>query len=127
MIIVDTSIWVEFLRNNSLYFSAVQELLENQNVLTIECIFAELIQGAKDKRERDIILSYWNNVPKVEIENVYINAGIFSSENKLISKGIGLIDSVIIISSNHYKAKVWTLDKKLQRVLKKENIYYLQS
>jgi predicted nucleic acid-binding protein len=127
MIIVDTSVWVEFLRNSPLFFSNVQELLENQKVLTIDCIFAELLQGAKDKREREIILSYWNNLPKVEIENLYINAGIYSSENKLISKGIGLIDSSIIISSIHYKAKVWTLDKKLQNALKKENIYYFQS
>lgn len=123
MIILDTSVWVEFLRNNPSYFSAVQELLENQNVITIECIFAELLQGAKDKREREIIVSYWDNLPKVNIENIYINAGIYSSENKLFSKGVGLIDSVIIISSNHYKAKVWTLDKKLQNALKKENIY----
>jgi hypothetical protein len=57
-IIVDTSIWVEFLKGNPVYFSLLQELLENQNVLTIDCIFAELLQGAKDKIERKIILSY---------------------------------------------------------------------
>jgi hypothetical protein len=122
-IIVDTSIWVEFLKGNQLYFSSLQDLLENQNVLVIDCIFAELLQGAKDKRERGIILSYWNNLPKVEIPDLYINAGIYSSEHKLTSKGIGLIDSVILISCYHYKTKLWTLDKKLQNVLKKEEIY----
>jgi predicted nucleic acid-binding protein len=106
-IIVDTSVWVEFLRGNPLFFSRLQELLENQNILTIDCIFAELLQGAKDKRERDI------------------NAGIYSSEHKLISKGIGLIDCVIIISSYQYRAKIWTLDKKLLNILKKEEIYIL--
>ena len=124
-IIVDTSIWAEFLKGNTLYFPHLQDLLENQNVLVIDCIFAELLQGAKDKRERDIILSYWNNLPKVEISDLYINAGIYSSEHKLVSKGIGLIDSVIIISCHHYKTKIWTLDKKLQNVMKKEEIYSL--
>lgn len=124
-IIVDTSIWVEFLKGNQLYFSPLQDLLENQNVLVIDCIFAELLQGAKDKRERDIILSYWNNLPKVEIPDLYINAGLYSSEHKLTSKGIGLIDSVILISCYHYKTKLWTLDKKLQNALKKEERYSL--
>ena len=124
-IIVDTSIWAEFLKGNTLYFPHLQDLLENQNVLVIDCIFAELLQGAKDKRERDIILSYWNNLPKVEISDLYINAGIYSSEHKLVPKGIGLIDSVIIISCHHYKTKIWTLDKKLQNVMKKEEIYSL--
>ena len=124
-IIVDTSIWIEFLKGNSLFFSYLQDLLENQNVLVIDCIFAELLQGAKDKRERDVILSYWNNLPKVDIIDIYINAGIYSSEHKLASKGIGIIDSVIIISCHHYKAKIWTLDKKLQNMLKKEEIYSL--
>lgn len=123
MIIIDTSVWVEFFKNNSLYYPSVREMLENQSVLTIDCIFAELLQGARNQNERDVILSYWNNVPVVDIENLYINAGIYSSENKLISRGIGLIDSVIIVSSNHYKAQVWTLDKKLKSALKKENVY----
>ena len=125
MIILDTSIWIEFLKGNPLYFSHVQEVLENQNVLIIDCIFAELLQGSKDKRERDIILLYWNNLPKVDVDELYIKAGIYSSEHKLISKGIGLIDSVIIVSCHHYKAKIWTLDKKLQSIFKKEELYSL--
>jgi predicted nucleic acid-binding protein len=124
-IIVDTSIWIEFLKGNTLYFSHLQDLLENQNVLVIDCIFSELLQDAKDKRERNIILSYWNNLPKVDISDLYIKAGIYSSEHTLLSKGIGLIDSVILISCHHYKTKIWTLDKKLHNVLKKEEMYSL--
>ncbi len=122
-IIADTSVWVEFLKGNTEYYSPLQELIENQSVLAIDCIFAELLQGAKDKREREIILSYWNNLPKADASNSYINAGIYSSEHKLISKGIGLIDCVIIICCRHHKAKIWTFDKKLQNALKKEEIF----
>ncbi len=83
MIIVDTSIWFEFLKGNPIYFSRLQKLLENQNVLVIDCIFAELLQGAKDKRERDILLLYWNNLPKVDIENLASTG--FSMDRGLIS------------------------------------------
>jgi predicted nucleic acid-binding protein len=51
MIILDTSIWIEFLKNNSDYYSKVKDLLENRKVLAIECVFGELLQGAKSKRE----------------------------------------------------------------------------
>ena len=49
----------------------------------------------------------------------WIEAGIFSSENKLISKGIGLIDCVILLSARKYKAQIWTLDNKLNSILTK--------
>ena len=122
-LIIDTSVWIEFSKGTPAYFSPIRELLENQNVLAIDCIFAELLQGAKDKREREIILSYFNNLPKVEISDLYIKAGIYSSEHKLISKGIGLIDSAIIFACHHYKTKIWTLDKKLNTALKKEEMF----
>ena len=81
MIILDTSVWIEFLKNNPEYFSKVKYLLENQQVLAIECIFGELLQGAKNKREIEIISLYCENLPKIKIENGWIQAGIYSSVN----------------------------------------------
>ena len=51
MIILDTSVWIEFLKNNPEYFSKIEYLLENQQVLAVECIFGELLQGEKNKSE----------------------------------------------------------------------------
>ena len=120
MIILDTSIWIEFLKNNPEYFSKVKYLLENQQVLAIECIFGELLQGAKNKREIEIISLYWENLPKIIIENGWIQAGIYSSVNKLTSQGVGIIDSFIITSARNNNAQIWSLDKKLNSLLKKE-------
>ncbi len=119
MIILDTSVWIEFLKNNPDYFSDVKSLLENQQVLAVECIFGELLQGAKSKREIEILSLYWENLPKAVVENGWIEAGIFSSKNKLPSKGIGIIDSFIIISARKYEARIWSLDKKLNSILTK--------
>ncbi len=123
MIILDTSIWIEFLKGNSEYFNKIKLLLENQKILAIECIFAELLQGAKNKRERDIIQSYWENLPKVNHENILIEAGIYSSTNNMFSKGVGLIDCAIIIAAKKINAKIWSLDKKMNSVLKKIEMY----
>lgn len=123
MIIADTSIWIEFLRGNQNYFPALKNLLEKQEILAVECIFGELLQGALSKREQSIIESYWTNLPKCLNEDILIEAGKYSSDNKLHTKGIGLIDCVIILSCRRYKARLWSLDKKLNSLLKKEELF----
>lgn len=125
MIIPDTSIWIEFLKGNQRYFPVVKDLLENQKVLAVECIFGELLQGALSKREQTIIESYWENLPKCFNDDIFIEAGKYSSDNKLHIKGIGLIDSVIILSCKHHNAQIWSLDKKLNSILKKEELFTL--
>jgi rRNA-processing protein FCF1 len=116
-IIVDTSIWIDFLKNNRKIFSLMQKLLEKNRVLAVECIFGELLQGVKSKREKDIVIGYWKYLPKADGNNIWIDAGIYSSENKLLEKGIGLIDSVLIVLAVKNKLKIWTLDKKLKKIL----------
>ncbi len=43
---MDTSVWVEFFRQNSAYVDEIKELLEKQKVITIEPVFSELLYGA---------------------------------------------------------------------------------
>ncbi len=117
MIIIDTSIWVEFFKNRQPFYNKITTLLEENHIYALECIFAELMQGALNIRERNIIYGYWLNLPKPEAENLFIKAGIESGKNKWISKGIGLIDSVIILSARETSSRIWTLDKKLKKIL----------
>ena len=100
-------------------------LLEDGKALGLECVFGELLQGAKNARERDLILSYWDYLPRANLENVWIEAGRYSGEHKLVSKGVGLIDAVIIIAATRSNAKVWTLDTKLLSVLQEEIVFNL--
>jgi len=128
MIVIDTSIWIEFLKQNPLYTSKVNELLENREVLAVEFIFGELLQGAKNKHEKRIVIDYWKGLPKCSQDSVWIESGKYSSENKLFSKGVGLIDCAIIISARRHHAKIWTLDKKLNNILEEEEkfVYSIQ-
>ncbi|MGH2575561.1 MAG: PIN domain-containing protein [Ignavibacteria bacterium] len=123
MILADTSIWVEFLKGNENTYSVLKGLLENREVLVMECIFGELLQGAKIKREKEIILDYWRYMSKEDEKEIWIDAGKYSSENSLIEKGIGLIDSAIISFARRHSAKIWSLDKKLKSVLNKNEIF----
>ena len=58
MIILDTSIWIEFLKQNPSYYEKVIDLLENQKILAVECIFAELLQGARSQKEWGLLEDY---------------------------------------------------------------------
>ena len=125
MIILDTSIWIEFLKGNSRYTIKVQGLLETREILAVECIFAELLQGSKNDRERSIILSYWNHLPKIQDSGLLIEAGLFSCKKKLLDKGVGLIDAFIYVHAVKTGSTIWTLDKKLLRILADDQIYNL--
>ena len=123
MIIVDTSVWVEFFKGRQPYFLKLTELLEESQVLAMECIFAELMQGAKNKHERETINEYWLNLPKNTEQGIFLKAGLESGKNKWFSKGLGLIDSAIIILARETGSTIWTLDKKLRIVLRKNESY----
>lgn len=123
-IVFDTSIWIEYFKGKPEYFDKCQQFLEKGEVKTTDIIFGELLQGALNKREVDIIKAYYDLVPKIEIDQLYLLAGEYSKEEKLISKGIGLIDSVIIIATIHSNSKLWTLDKKIKRFLRNEFLFF---
>jgi len=95
MIIFDTSIWIEHLRNNPTFFPKTSKLPESREILAVECVFGELLQGIKNKTEREIIINFWTCLPKEHYENIIIQAGEYCAENKLLDHGVGLIDAII--------------------------------
>lgn len=125
MIVLDTSVWIEFLKQNPEYTPKVKELLENREVLAVECIFGELLQGAKSKREIKLLMEYWKNLPKCSSLNLWIDAGKYSSENKLFSKGVGIIDCAIVLAARRHYAKIWSIDKKFNNILDEKEKFVL--
>jgi predicted nucleic acid-binding protein len=123
MIIIDTSIWIDFFNGNFEKNDTLIDLIETRQVLFLECIAGELLQGVREKREKELIINYWNNLPNISMENLWIEAGIYSSKNKLIDKGIGLIDSVIIVACMITNSKLLTRDKKILKIIDKDLIY----
>ena len=123
MIIVDTSIWIEFFKTNEPYFSSLRLLLEKREIIALSPIFGELLQGAKTKKEKATILEYWKYLPKITEDELLIMAGQYSFENKFIPKGVGLIDACIVVAAIESSSNIWTLDEKLKRVLKRDFVY----
>ena len=72
MIIVDTSIWIDYFNKNEIIFNHMLRLLERGEVYTIDCIFGELLQGCRTNKGILQLLTY--NLRKGYMDN---GGGIF--------------------------------------------------
>lgn len=114
MILVDTSIWIDYFRSPS---GSTADLLvshiEHGQVVALSMVFGELLQGVRDQREEKIVLDHWRNLPKVDEANLFIEAGRLFYRHKLYSAGVGLIDCYLIAAARTHKLDIFSLDKKL--------------
>ncbi|MBV6645666.1 MAG: PIN domain-containing protein [Cyclobacteriaceae bacterium] len=116
MIIADTSVWIEFLRGDE-EGEILPLYLKRREIIAISAVFGELLQGAKNRRERQIINEFWENLPRVDETDLFIEAGALSGRYKLISQGVGLIDCYLLAAGRKFQLDIWTLDKKLLRAI----------
>ncbi len=115
MILVDTSVWISFLKKDDediVYI--LKTYLKKNDVYTVSAVFGELFQGVKNKRERDLLRIIWESLPKPDERDLFIQAGLLSNEHKLYAKGVGLIDCSLLAACMSNGLSLWTLDKKLQ-------------
>lgn len=122
MIVPDTSIWIEFLKQNQPVTSRFITLLKAKKIAVIEPIFAELLYGIRKPKDKELILSYWQVLPKMNFESgSMLTASQFANEQNFHNLGVGLMDAAImqpVISSGY---QLWTLDKKVMRLLDAKN------
>lgn len=124
MILIDTSVWIEFFKSNPVYVGEIEGMLENKEVLSIEPVFAELLFGSRNDKERSQILSYWRILPRIAFSDGFlVDSAEYANRNNFLNQGIGLIDSTLIHATIKNKCQIWTLDKKLLKSLDKRFIY----
>lgn len=125
MILPDTSVWIEFFSGRSPYLPILRQHLEAGNVCTTDFIFGELLQGARDAKEAAIIGRYFAALPRAnQSSDLWFTAGELSRDLKAYSRGVGLIDVALIVAARSVRARIWTEDKKLMALLKKEEVFY---
>ncbi len=126
MVIIDTNIWIEFFKGNEAYVEPVTTLLKNRLGATIEPIFAELLYGVRNSKDKKMILNYWNVIPKIELQpNYMIEAADYANNNKFYGNGIGLMDAIIIKAMNDSNCLLCTLDKKILRFIDEKKVFNL--
>ena len=111
MILVDTSVWVEYLRTGN---EMLAVLLDGGEVLGHPFVMGELALGSL--RRRDAFLSDLRDLPQAivaEDEEVLC----LIDRDALFGRGIGYIDAHLLAAARLTTgAKLWTRDRRLRAV-----------
>jgi predicted nucleic acid-binding protein len=107
MILVDTSVWINHLRDGNKH---LEELLFKGKVMSHAHFIGELACGnIKNRKEILSLIRALPLAPLIEF-NEYL---FFIEEHKLNEKGIGFVDIHLLASAKLAQIKLWTTDKRL--------------
>ncbi len=117
MVLVDTSVWVDHLRNNEPQLAG---LLTKNSVLSHPFVRGELALG--HLRQREVILTALDNLPQAPV--VFADeVNLFIETHSLFGLGIGLIDAHLLASTLlSGNDRLWTRDKRLLAVATRLNL-----
>ncbi len=126
MIILDTSVWIEYFRQSEPIADQVSILLEKQKVTAVEPVFAELLFGVRNVQERSVIRTFWQILPRADMgDESLFKTSDFAFQYDYQSKGIGLIDALIIRTAQAGNHKLWTLDERIISILDNAQLFYV--
>jgi len=118
MVLVDTSVWINHLRNNDRHLG---KLLLNGDVVCHPHIIGELACGnMKNRQEIVSLLQALPQISLIEFEEFLY----FIEQNQLYGKGIGFVDIHLLASAILDHIPLWTADKRLQAASAELNLKY---
>lgn len=116
-IIVDTSAWIEYFKNNQDYVQFIEDSLNLENILISGLIISELLHGVKSEKEYELLSESISAVPYAEcIYEDWITTGemLYNLKKKGIT--VPLTDVLISAIAIRYNASVLTLDKHFKSI-----------
>ena len=118
MVLVDTSVWVDHLRNAE---PRLQELLRSGQVLIHPLIVGELACGNLGDREETLTLLH--ALPGAT-EASYAEVLRVIEVHRLYGRGIGIVDVHLLASCLLTHVPMWTRDRKLAPVATRISLAY---
>lgn len=123
MVLVDTSIWIDYLQKNNTFGEKVTRLIDQGEVAVAGLVVAELIQGAKTNKEVKLIRSFIEAFEFLkEGSETWEKAGILSFELRKKGKIIGLADCYLATLALENNLAIFTLDKHFKEIAGFTNI-----
>jgi len=110
VVLVDTSVWIRFLRGREPHARELDRLLADDQVLSHDLVHGELLIGDAGGRT-DLLAAY------AEIERAggvaHVELVEFVKARKLAGRGIGWIDAHLLASTVVERCLLWTVDSNL--------------
>jgi tRNA(fMet)-specific endonuclease VapC len=116
-IIVDTSVWIEYLKNRPPIAENLDQLLLAGNIYTVGPVVAELLQGARTEKDYQLLKNSIDGLSYVEtgIED-WIKAGNISFKLRRNGATIPLTDCLIAAVAIRQNASVMTYDRHFDNI-----------
>ena len=117
-VVVDTSQWAQYFRvADSPEAAEVRRLLSANDVVMVGIVYMELLRGARDQRQLDILEDELEALPFVDVgKGTWKRAGLLLSELQRRGLKIPLPDAVIAAQALDHGLLVFTRDEHFQRI-----------
>ncbi|MFO7979929.1 MAG: PIN domain-containing protein [Candidatus Aminicenantes bacterium] len=124
-VLVDTSVWIDYFKDkDSKAAEKLERFISDVCIYVPEVVIAELIQGAKTKKEVSFILENFDAfriiTPK---KNTWFRAGKLSFDLKQKGFTIHLVDCYIAVMAKDYKCRVFTLNRHFEQIRENSKEY----
>ncbi len=119
MVLVDTSVWIQHLRQGS---SALTQHLTDGQVVCHPFVVGELACGHIKNRAE--ILGLLSNLPSAEVAS-HEEVLQFIDTYRLMGKGLGYVDTHLLASAALTGVPIWTLDKQLRETAARLDLTYV--
>jgi len=116
-VLLDTSVWIEFMRGREPVCSQVRAMLDNDTVVCTGIILAELLQGVKSSNESKFI----KNFPDVfefppETTARWLSSGELAAAMRAKGVTVPLSDCFIAITAVDTKSELITADRHFEEI-----------
>lgn len=108
MILVDTSVWIEYLNRDR---ELLEHLIAADEVLIHPFVVGELACGGLPARER--VMEELHEMPRSPVASEPDALG-FIARNRLMNTGLNYIDVHLLAAASSAKTPLWTFDRKLR-------------
>jgi len=123
LILLDTSIWIDYFRKKDPIYDRVEGLIEEDQVAIIRFITAELLQGAKSAREFNTLKGSVEIFHLLEeTPDSWTEAARLAYELRQTGKTVGLADCYITVLALQHNVLLWSLDHHFQLIRTKRPI-----
>ena len=123
-VLVDTSVWIEYFRNQSpVFVDFVAEIVRTKTICVPRIILAELMQGAKSEKELAVISQFMDAFHIIDqTDQTWIRAGGLAQKLRKKGKSVNLTDCYIAVLALESSCAILTLDRHFKEIQQYEEL-----
>lgn len=117
MVVVDSTVWIDYLRFDSEIGRRLDELLERREVVLTGIVLAEILQGASGDKDHEQLQTALDAAVYVDISKAaWIRVGRLARELRKAGQALPLTDLAIASVALEEDHELFTLDTDFQRI-----------